>query len=76
MVTQHQLKLQQCAIACKLNSDCAYRALDAGINPDTSTAGLFKQGLQANQAAKGKVEVLTAFRQVSSCLTNRLDPLE
>lgn len=38
------------------------RALDTGSNPDISTLNLFKQGLQENQATKGKVAALEDLR--------------
>ncbi|KAL3141503.1 hypothetical protein ABBQ32_005064 [Trebouxia sp. C0010 RCD-2024] len=39
------------------------RALDIGGNPDISTLDLFKQGLQENQATKGKVQALQQLRE-------------
>ena len=42
-----------------------YRALDLGGNPDISTLDLFKQGLQDNQATKGKVQALQQLRSAS-----------
>lgn len=42
-----------------------YRALDIGGNPDISTLDLFKQGLQENQATKGKVQALQQLRSAS-----------
>ncbi|KAL3162096.1 hypothetical protein ABBQ38_009162 [Trebouxia sp. C0009 RCD-2024] len=40
-----------------------FRALDVGGNPDISTLDLFKQGLQENQATKGKVQALQQLRE-------------
>lgn len=38
------------------------RAVDGGQNPDLSTRDLFIKGLQANQAAKGKVQAVQGLR--------------
>lgn len=54
-----------------------YRALDIGGNPDISTLDLFKQGLQENQATKGKVQALQQLRLASrTCVCKDIISLE